>query len=59
MKRYSIKFIILDEAPDDQDAADRLSIQLTMDFGSEGWEPVTAYPFGNNKLAVLLKKPEE
>ena len=27
--------------------------------GRHGWEPVTAYPLGNNKLVVVLKKEGE
>ena len=57
MPAFSIKVIVLDSAPTDPDKAREISQLLTRDFGSVGWEPVTAYPIGRSKLVVLLKQP--
>jgi hypothetical protein len=56
MTDFSIKVIVLDKAPTDDDKAREISLFLTRNHGRHGWEPVTAYPLGNDKLVVLLKK---
>jgi hypothetical protein len=58
MAAFSIKTILLDEAPTDQEKARAISLLLTRDHGRDGWEPVTAYPLGG-KLVVMLKKKED
>lgn len=57
MATFSIKTIVLDKAPADDESARDISLFLTRDYGRHGWEPVTAYPQGN-KLVVMLKKSE-
>jgi hypothetical protein len=57
MAGFSIKMILLDKAPTDDDNARAISLFLTRNHGRHGWEPVTAYPQGD-KLVVMLKKNE-
>ena len=59
MSAYSIKVVVLDKAPTDDEKAREISLFLTRNHGRHGWEPVTAYPLGNNKLVVVLKKEGE
>lgn len=57
MAAFSINMILLDKAPTDAANARDISLFLTRNHGSHGWEPVTAYPLGE-KLVVMLKKKE-
>jgi hypothetical protein len=57
MATFSIKLLLLDQSPTDDDSARDISLFLTHNHGQHGWEPVTAYPQGD-KLVVMLKKRE-
>lgn len=38
MNQYNYKFIVINEIPTGTTQADNLSIQMTRDFGRDGWE---------------------
>ncbi len=55
MSQFNFKFVVVNEIPLKNDAADNLSIKMTRDFGRDGWElvSVTAIP-GTNPPGMLL-----
>ncbi len=61
MTSYKTKFI-LKELPSDQGEADRLSNEITLTFGSGGWElistAVVANPGGSIVLLLTLQKED-
>jgi hypothetical protein len=61
MTSYKTKFI-LKELPMDQDDADRLSNEITLSFGREGWElvstAVVTNPGGPAVLLLTLQKED-
>lgn len=61
MTSYKTKFI-LKNLPMDQGEADRLSNEITLSFGSKGWElvatAVVTNPAGSTALLLTLQKEE-
>ena len=46
MNKYNYKFVVINQMPTSRVLADNLSIQMTLDYGGDGWEliAVTAIP---------------
>ena len=41
MDKYNVKFVVINEIPTNTNSANNLSIQMTRDFGREGWALVS------------------
>ncbi|MBC8392402.1 MAG: hypothetical protein H8E17_07550 [Deltaproteobacteria bacterium] len=57
MAQYSIKFISV-QAPTDDDELDRLSIDMTQKFGSQGWRLASACFLPQGSLLLGFEKEE-
>lgn len=57
MTQYNYKFVVINEIPTGTTPADNLSIQLTRDYGREGWELVDIMAIPNSRgLLLTLQK---
>jgi hypothetical protein len=60
MDKYNYKFVVINEMPINNNSADNLSIQMSRDFGREGWElvSVTTIPLSSppGMLLTFQKK---
>lgn len=58
MRQYSIRFVVVNDLPTSTDQADRLSIQMTMDHGSQGWQLVSSLNLPAGGLLLVFQKEE-
>ena len=60
MSIYNFKFVVVNEIPTSKDKADQLSIQMTLEFGRDGWTLVGTSPIPNtNPPGMLLTFQKE
>jgi hypothetical protein len=57
MAQFTIKLVPVD-APKTVDAAERLSIRITTEFGAEGYELVSIEQMTSGKLLLGFKRQE-
>jgi len=57
MAQFSIKFVPVD-APSTVDAAERLSIRITTDFGADGYKLVSIEQMASGKLLLGFTRQE-
>ena len=57
MNQYNYKFVVVNEIPTGTTPADNLSIQMTRDYGRDGWELVSvmAIPASPGMLLTFQK----
>jgi hypothetical protein len=56
MAKYNIKFVVINQIPTGTDEADRLSLQMTQDFGLDGWQLVSSLGLSGNGLLLTFQK---
>ena len=54
MNKYNYKFVVINQMPTSTAAADNLSIQMTLDFGKEGWELISTTAIPNSSPPGML-----
>lgn len=60
MSQYACKFVVINTMPTDTTSADSLSIQVTRDYGNNGWELISVTPIPNtNPTGMLLTFQKE
>ncbi|MGZ8190757.1 MAG: hypothetical protein ACXWTS_05950 [Methylococcaceae bacterium] len=54
MNKYNYKFVVINQMPTSTTSADNLSIQMTLDFGKEGWELISVTAIPNSSPPGML-----
>ncbi len=53
---YGFKIVIVNSTPSKQSEADNFAIQLTQDYGSNGWQLASALPIAGGALLLIFQK---
>ena len=56
MRTYSIKFVVVNQIPTTTTQADQLSIQMTTNHGSQGWQLVSMLSLPGGGLLLTFQK---
>ncbi len=55
MDKFNFKFVVVNQMPTTTSSADNLSIQMSRDYGRDGWELVSVTPIpGTSPPGILL-----
>ncbi len=54
--KYGFNVVIVNSAPSTQSEADSFAIQLTQDYGSNGWQLASVLPIAGGALLLIFQK---
>lgn len=54
--KYGFNVVIVNATPSKQSEADNFAIQLTQDYGANGWQLASALPLAGGALLLIFQK---